>query len=48
MVETHWGLATMTEDTKKSLYWTSGITAGLILVVAVLWLTGLLDAVPVQ
>ena len=48
MVETHWRLATMTEDTRKSLYWTSGITAGVILVVAVLWLAGVFDAVAVQ
>lgn len=38
----------MTEDTRKSLYWTSGITAGVILVVAVLWLAGVFDAVAVQ
>lgn len=34
----------MTEDTRKSLYWTGGITAGLLVVLAVLWLSGVFDA----
>ena len=38
----------MTEDTKKSMIWTGGAVAAVIVIAAVLWSLGLLDNSAVQ
>ena len=35
------GIGTMTQDTKKTIYWTAGSMAVLIAIVAVLWVMGI-------
>ena len=39
---------TMTEDTRKSLYWTGGLTAAILAVIVGLWFAGIFNAGPVQ
>jgi type IV secretory pathway TrbD component len=38
----------MTPETKKSIYWTAGVLAALVVLVAILWLAGVFEVVPVQ
>ncbi len=38
----------MTKDTRKTWYWTGGVTAGVVLLLAVLWFAGVFQATPVQ
>jgi len=39
----------MTKDTRKTWYWTGGVTAGvLLLLLAALWWAGVFQATPVQ
>ncbi len=38
----------MTEDNKKSIYWTGGLVVSLAAVVALLWMAGLVGAGGVQ
>jgi len=36
-------IVTMTQEDKKTAIWTTGVTAGLVLVVVALWFAGLLE-----
>jgi type IV secretory pathway TrbD component len=38
----------MTPETKKSIYWTAGVLAAFVVLVAILWLAGVFEVVPVQ
>lgn len=38
----------MTEETKKTWYWTGGLTAGLVGLVVVLWIFGIFEVPSVQ
>lgn len=38
----------MTEETKKTWYWTGGITVGLVVLMAGLWLFGVFEVPAVQ
>ena len=40
--------STMTPETKKSAYWTGSALAALIVVLAILWATGILQTPPAQ
>ncbi len=38
----------MTPETKKSIYWTAGVLAALVVLVAILWVAGVFEVAPVQ
>ena len=38
----------MTEDTKKTWYWTGGATVAIVAIVVALWVAGVFNAAPVQ
>jgi len=38
----------MAPDTKKSVYWTGGTLAAIVVIVAALWMAGVFTAPPVQ
>ena len=38
----------MTEDNKKAMYWSGGLLAALVVLIAVLWAAGVLNVAPVQ
>ena len=42
------GARIMTEDNKKSIYWTGGVVVTLVVVVGLLWMAGLFGAGGVQ
>jgi hypothetical protein len=40
--------STMTPETKKTTFWTGGALAALVVVLAILWATGILQTPPAQ
>jgi len=44
----HWSFTTMTEETKKTWFWTGGLTAGLVALMLALWLFGMFGTPVVQ
>ena len=39
---------TMTPDTKKTVYWTGGTLAAIVVIIAALWMAGIFAPPPVQ